>query len=102
MEEETFSKETLRRTAQLCRLKLSPEEEEAYLKQIQRIIEYVAELGEVDTEGVSPCAHVVEGMTNEMREDEEGILLSREEYLKNAPDQIGGMIRIPAIFDEAT
>ena len=37
-------------------------------------------------------------LKNRMREDEVKEVLSREEFLANAPDQIGGMIRIPPLM----
>lgn len=57
------------------------------------------QLNEIDTEGVAPCRFVSKEMLkNEMREDVLGEVLTREQFLSNAPDQIGGMIRIPPVL----
>jgi aspartyl-tRNA(Asn)/glutamyl-tRNA(Gln) amidotransferase subunit C len=47
----------MRKIAKLARLKLTPEEEQAYSKDLSRILDYVEQLGEVKTEGVEPIVH---------------------------------------------
>ncbi len=83
----------------LCRLKCSPEEEEGLLHSLQKVLGYVDQLNEVDTEGVPPCNYVLRAMLkNQMREDEISDILPREQFLAQAPDQIGGMVRVPPIM----
>ena len=66
---------------------------------IQKVLGYVEQLKEVDTEGVASCNFVLRSMLkNQMRDDEVKELLSREQFLGNAPDQIGGMIRVPSVM----
>ena len=47
----------MRKIAKLARLKLTPEEESAYSKDLSRILDYVEQLGEVKTDGVEPLVH---------------------------------------------
>ena len=83
----------------LCRIECTPEEEEDILGSLNKVLDYVQQLDEVDTEGVKACRYVLRSMAkNQMREDEAGNLLPRERFLSNAPDQIGGMIRVPPIL----
>lgn len=94
-----FDHETLNNLKKLCRIECSPEEEADLLQGLKRVIEYAEQLNEVDTSNVAPCRFVLRGMLkNRTREDTAKDLLTREQFLANAPDQIGGMIRVPPIM----
>jgi aspartyl-tRNA(Asn)/glutamyl-tRNA(Gln) amidotransferase subunit C len=94
-----FDKSSLENLEKLCRIKCTEDENVEILKDLKKILDYIEELEEVDTEGVKPCNSVLGKIAqNVFREDEIGQTLSREEFLENAPDKIGGMIRVPAIF----
>ncbi len=83
----------------LCRIDCTPEEEQDILNSLQRILEYMGQLDEVNTEGVRSCNYVIPSMAKKkLREDEEKDLLSRDKFLNNAPDQIGGMVRVPPVM----
>ncbi len=98
-----FDEATLNNLKKLCRMELAPAEVEELKKNIQRVLDYVEQLNEIDTEGVKPCAHVLELMLkNIMRKDEVKNLLSREAFLANAPDQIGAMIKVPPVLKETS
>jgi aspartyl-tRNA(Asn)/glutamyl-tRNA(Gln) amidotransferase subunit C len=51
--------EELRRIAHLARLRIDPAEAESLAHDLARVLDYVAELSEVDTTGVEPTAHVL-------------------------------------------
>lgn len=93
-----FNEEDLQKLAKLCRIECSEEEKKKFLGSLSKILSYIEQLKEIDTEGVEPCTHVLEGMHNVMREDEVGELLPRELFLANAPAHIGGMIRVPPVI----
>lgn len=64
-----------------------------------RVLEYVSLLDEVNTDDVKPCTYVLKEMLqNTMRDDRIDQVLPRETFLANAPDQIGGMIRVPPVL----
>jgi aspartyl-tRNA(Asn)/glutamyl-tRNA(Gln) amidotransferase subunit C len=65
---------------------------------LSKILTYVGQLHEIDTEGVEPCRFVSKYLTGNLREDVVEQPLSREQFLANAPEQIGGMIRIPPVL----
>ena len=94
----TLSKESIKKLIKLCRIDCSEEEQEALLKDLQKILHLFEQLQEIDTEHVAPCNQVLEGMGNVMRDDLTKNLLSREAFLSNAPSQIGGMIRVPPVI----
>lgn len=86
----------------LCRIECTPEEEKEIIKSLQSLLEYVGLLKELDTEGVPACSHVLQmNQKGVVRKDEVKDLLSREVFLANAPDQIGGMVRVPPILKES-
>ncbi len=93
-----LDRESLQKLTKLCRIDVTEEESEALLSDLQSILNYVEKLQEVDTENVKPLNHVLSDMSNVFREDEIGESLSREDFLSNAPDQIGGMIRVPPVI----
>jgi len=94
-----FDKHTLANLEKLCRIRCSPEEEKELLLSMGKILDYMHQLNEIDTSNVPACNYVLQEMAGtELREDEIGDLLSREQFLANAPNQIGGMIRVPPVI----
>ena len=84
--------------ASLARIELSEEEEKVFNHNLEKILGYMHLLDEVNTQGVLPCAHVLETVQNVMGEDEVGEHLDHETFLKNAPDSVGGMIKVPPVM----
>ena len=80
--------------AQLAHLTLTPEEEAAMQEDLNAILGYVAQLEEVDVEGVEPTTHAV-ALEMPRREDTVEQRLSRQQILANAPDKVDGMFRVP-------
>jgi aspartyl-tRNA(Asn)/glutamyl-tRNA(Gln) amidotransferase subunit C len=72
--------------AVLARLKLGNEEMQSMAQQLGAIVEYVAALQQVATEGVEPLAHALP-VANVFRDDEPSPSLTVEEALANAPDR---------------
>jgi aspartyl-tRNA(Asn)/glutamyl-tRNA(Gln) amidotransferase subunit C len=98
-----FDHQTLEHLKKLCRIECDEKEGKEILASLKRTLGYIEQLNEVDTDGVKTCRYVLRGMQqNQMREDVEKDPLSREEFLKNAPDQIGGMIRVPVILKQGS
>ncbi|MBS0626218.1 MAG: Asp-tRNA(Asn)/Glu-tRNA(Gln) amidotransferase subunit GatC [Verrucomicrobia bacterium] len=94
-----FDAQTLENLKKLCRIECSPEEDQEIMNSLNRVLEYIDQLNEVNTNGVATCNYVLQTMLkNLMREDEVKELLPREQFLSNAPDQIGGMVRVPPVM----
>lgn len=85
-------------TAKLARINLSPEEKERFSGQLDKILEYVEKLGELDTSAVEPTAHP-HPVDNVWQEDVVKSQLSVEEALQNAPAQRHNMIIVPKVVD---
>lgn len=96
-----LDKETIRQLTRLCRIDCTEEEQESLLKDLKKIVDYIEQLQQINTEDVPPCNHVLEEMANVMREDVIGGVLDREAFLANAPSHIGGMIRVPPVIKQS-
>ena len=86
------------KVALLARLRLSPEELETFTGQLNSIVDYVAQLQELDTTGVEPLAHGVE-VRNVFRDDVRGEPLPREQALANAPKRNAESFLVPAVLE---
>ncbi|MFC4401674.1 Asp-tRNA(Asn)/Glu-tRNA(Gln) amidotransferase subunit GatC [Gracilibacillus xinjiangensis] len=93
-----ISKEQVKHVANLARLALTDEEVEKMAKQLGDIINYAELLNELDTENVKPTTHVLD-LKNVMRRDEPREWITKEDALKNAPDQKDGQFRVPSILE---
>lgn len=94
-----FDNQTLENLKKLCRIECTPEEDLDILQSLSRVLDYVEQLKEVETTGVASCNYVLQSMLkNLMREDLIQTDFTREQFLHNAPDQIGGMVRVPPVM----
>ncbi|TGG90135.1 MAG: Asp-tRNA(Asn)/Glu-tRNA(Gln) amidotransferase subunit GatC [Aphanocapsa feldmannii 277cV] len=87
----------VRKVAQLARLDLPEERIATYSDQLETILDYVAHLQAVDTEGVPPTTRAVE-VVNVTRADRVSPTQVREELLDLAPLREGDFIRVPRII----
>ena len=90
--------EEVRWVAHLARLELTAAERETMTRQLNAIVEYVAQLRQVNTEGVEPLAHPLP-VQNVFRPDEPAPSLPVDEALANAPDRRGDFYGVPAVLD---
>jgi aspartyl-tRNA(Asn)/glutamyl-tRNA(Gln) amidotransferase subunit C len=84
--------------ASLARLRIEEHEQEQLAQDMNRILDYMAQLNELDTTGIEPLSHVLE-LGNVMREDVQITRTSHEEALKNAPDADQYYFRVPKVID---
>ena len=92
-----ISADDVRKVAQLARLDLPEERIATYTGQLERILDYVAHLEQVDTEGVQPTTRAVE-VVNVTREDRVEPTPVREQLLDLAPQREGDFFRVPKIL----
>lgn len=94
-----FDQNSLDSLKKLSRIECTKEEEQDVLTSLSRVLSYIEQLEEVDTEGVEPCTYILKTMLkNRMRQDEIGPSLSRDTFLSNASEQIAGLIRVPPVL----
>jgi aspartyl-tRNA(Asn)/glutamyl-tRNA(Gln) amidotransferase subunit C len=86
------------KVALLARLRLTGEELNTFTPQLNAIVDYVAQLQELDTQDVEPLAHGVE-VCNVFREDVRGPSLTREDALANAPKRNAESFLVPPVLE---
>jgi aspartyl-tRNA(Asn)/glutamyl-tRNA(Gln) amidotransferase subunit C len=99
----SLSAEQVAWVAHLARLELTAEELAVMTPQLNSIVDYVAQLQQVDTDGVEPLAHALD-VHNVFRADESAPSLSVDEALANAPDRRANakgeqFYGVPAVFE---
>ena len=90
--------EDVRAVARLARLRFAAEEEERLTGELNRILEYMEKLNELDTEDVEPTSHVVP-ITNAFRRDEVVPFERLEALLHPAPQRKGEYFKVPRIIE---
>ena len=93
-----ITKQEVEHVAKLARLELSEQEQEKLTGQLSGILTYVEKLGQLNTTGIEPTAHVLD-ISNVMREDLPVASLSQEQALANAADKAAGHFRVPLIIE---
>jgi aspartyl-tRNA(Asn)/glutamyl-tRNA(Gln) amidotransferase subunit C len=95
---EIISKEEVKHVAMLSRLQLGEEDLSKFQKQLSDILDYIAQLNEVDTRDTLPTSHVLSSMKNVFREDELKESLPAEDALSNAPARHKNFFEVPKII----
>jgi aspartyl-tRNA(Asn)/glutamyl-tRNA(Gln) amidotransferase subunit C len=86
------------RVALLARLRISQAELSTFTDQLNSIVEFVAQLQELDTSNVEPLAHGIE-VRNVFRDDVVAPSLPREAALANAPQRNEQSFLVPAVLE---
>ncbi len=94
-----ITREQVDRIAELARLSLEGEEAAAMERDLERILDYVADLQELDTEGVMPTAHAI-ALATPVRPDEAAVPMDPELAVANAPESAGTAFVVPKVIDE--
>lgn len=94
-----ISQEDVAHLANLARINIPADELDHYAKQLDAILNAVAEVSSLDTANVSAMSHPVP-MTNVFREDILGNSLTAEQALSGAPAVEDERFRVPRILDE--
>ena len=88
----------VRHVAGLAKLALSEEELTRVGRELNRILDYFAELQELDTPEVPITSHALP-LVNVYREDQAAESLTVAEVVQNAPDGVDGYFRVPRIVE---
>ena len=93
-----ISRDQARQLAQLSGLALSDDELDNLKEDIARILEYITQLGELDTSNVEPTYQVT-GLENIWRDD--AVIddhVTREQLLALSPDSLDHQIKVPKVL----
>jgi aspartyl-tRNA(Asn)/glutamyl-tRNA(Gln) amidotransferase subunit C len=85
--------------ANLARIDLTAEETALFQGQLDQILEYVEQLGELDVSNVEPTAHAMP-LVNVLRDDTPRASLDNESVTANAPAARDGQILVPTINEQ--
>lgn len=95
--------EEVERVAELAHLELKPEETPAMLRDLNAILDYVAQLNELDTKGVTPLAQVSElqdgAGVSVLRGDLNVPSLDRSAVMSQAPETDGVFFKVPKVIE---
>jgi aspartyl-tRNA(Asn)/glutamyl-tRNA(Gln) amidotransferase subunit C len=94
--------EDVQRVAELAHLELAPEETGTMLRDLNAILDYVAELNELDTSNVAPLAQMSElegGAVAGLRVDELRPSLDRAVVMSQAPETDGVFFKVPKVIE---
>ena len=102
------SEQDVARVAELANLELTSGEKASMLRDLNSVLDYFAQLNELDTSSVLPMAQVADQLTEggqpdatalHLRPDEIAPSLSREEVLSCAPDTDGVFFKVPKVIE---
>ena len=93
-----LSKRDVEYIAHLARLEVSDDEIADYVDKLSNIIDLVAQLGEVDTDGVLPMAHPLD-MSQRLRPDEVTEADQRSLFQANSEAVTDGFYRVPKVIE---
>jgi aspartyl-tRNA(Asn)/glutamyl-tRNA(Gln) amidotransferase subunit C len=106
---ERVSLDDVRRVAELGYLELTAEEESRMQRDLNAILDYVAQLSELDTSSVAPMAQVAEVLAAEtetptealsvLREDMQRPSLDRERVMASAPETDAAFFKVPKVIE---
>jgi aspartyl-tRNA(Asn)/glutamyl-tRNA(Gln) amidotransferase subunit C len=98
----TIDPQTVRKLAILTRLQSNPSDEfvEHYADQLSSVLDYLNELQEVDTKGVSATAIIDKNTLDDLRDDvppqdKESYERVRQNILHNFPNRQGDLLVLP-------
>ena len=93
-----ISQDEVLRIAELARLLLSEGETQQMTRDLDQVLDYVAALASVETEGVEPTAHVLP-LETPLREDRAAAGMDPELAVSNAPLREGTAFVVPKVIE---
>jgi aspartyl-tRNA(Asn)/glutamyl-tRNA(Gln) amidotransferase subunit C len=92
----------VKRVAELAYLDLTTDEEIRMQRDLNAILDHVAQLNELDTSSVEPMAQVSEvlgGAASALRPDAPRPSLPRESVMVSAPETDGSFFKVPKVIE---
>ena len=94
----SVTNDQVRHIARLARIAMSDEELERLVPELNNILGWVEQLGEVDTDGVEPLTAVIDQKLR-LREDAVTDGDCRDSVLANAPEPQHGFFGVPKVIE---
>ena len=96
----SLTPEEVRKIAYLARLNLSENDIALYGTQLSRILDFIAQMNETNTDQVEPLAHPLD-LSQRLRPDIITEKNLREKYQHIAPQTEAGLYLVPKVIEEA-
>jgi aspartyl-tRNA(Asn)/glutamyl-tRNA(Gln) amidotransferase subunit C len=100
------SEQDVERVAELANLELTSGEKAAMLRDLNSVLDYFAQLNELNTTSVPVMAQVADVLAEgtapaaqDLRADEIAPSLNRERVLESAPDTDGKFFKVPKVIE---
>lgn len=90
--------ETVRKIARLARIAVAEDDVPGLTGELNGILGWIEQLGEVDTSGIEPMASVMPG-TLRWRDDVVSDGNIQDKVLANAPDATSGFFAVPKVIE---
>jgi aspartyl-tRNA(Asn)/glutamyl-tRNA(Gln) amidotransferase subunit C len=94
-----LTRQDVEKIAQLARLSITEQEMPVYVTSLSSIVNFVDELSRVQTAGIEPMAHPLDGQHQRLRADVATESDNHEKYQANAPAVQGGLYVVPRVID---
>ena len=94
----SVNEQQVRHVAKLARLALGEAEIARMVPELNQILDWVEQLGEVDTDGVEPLTAVID-IPERLRDDVVNDGDIRDKILLNAPDAQHGFFAVPKVIE---
>ncbi len=94
----TIDEEAVDIIAHLARLELSGDEKQDMIKDMNKILDFMAKLNEINTSGVEPLVYMTDEV-NVLREDVVKAEITHQEALQNAPKRDDDFFLVPKVID---
>lgn len=94
-----IDKATVDKLATLSRLEFNGKEKEEIINDLNRMLDFVSKLNELDTSSVEPLIYMNDE-TNVLREDEVKQTISQKEALSNAPKKDSDYFKVPKVVEK--
>ena len=85
--------------AELSKLEFKDEEKATIINDMNKMLEFVDQLKELNTDEVEPLIHMSDEV-NVLREDKIVVTAGQQEALKNAPSKDSTYFKIPKVLDK--
>lgn len=94
-----IDKKTVDKIAKLSKLKFNEEEGNLILNDMNKMLEFIDQLNELDTKDIDPLIHMSDEV-NKLRNDINQELTSQKEALKNSPEKDSTYFKLPKVLDK--
>ena len=94
-----INKEVINKLSGLSKLKFNKEEAGLISEDLSKMVNFINQLNELETDGIDPLIHMNEEVNN-WREDKLGNVLDQENSLANSPVKDSTYFKLPKVLDK--